>query len=159
MDFSSDFFLLSSDSLDASGGCELRFWGLCPDGPLLVRILNHKPVFFIPREVILPSGVSAERRELELMSFDGAPVDGLYFTTLSAYRDGRRRLADEGIRTWESDVRMEDRFLMERFITGSARISGIFLPDGKLRISVNPGIIPSDWRPRLTTLSLDIETG
>ena len=159
MEFSSDFFLLTSDSADVSGGCELRFWGLSREGPLLLRIPNHRPVFFIPRVAVLPPGISAERRELELLSFDGAPVDGLYFTTLSAYRDGRRRLTEEGIRTWESDVRLEDRFLMERFITGSARVIGSFLPDGKLRICDNPRISPSDWHPRLTTLSLDIETG
>jgi len=159
MEFSTDFFLLTSDSLDASGGCELRFWGLSPEGPYLVRISHHRPVFFIPRTAVLPLGISAERRELELVSFDDFPVDALYFTTMSAYRDGRRRLSADGIRTWESDVRMEDRFLMERFITGSARISGDYIPDGKLRISENPGITPSDWRPRLTTLSLDIETG
>ena len=159
MEFSSDFFLLTSDSADVSGGCELHFWGLGREGPLLLRIPNHRPVFFIPRKAVLPPGVSAERRELELLSFDDAAVDGLYFTTLSAYRDGRRKLTEEGIRTWESDVRLEDRFLMERFITGSARVNGSFLPDGKVRICDNPRISPSDWHPRLTTLSLDIETG
>ncbi len=159
VDFSSDFFLLTSDSLDASGGCELRFWGTTPEGPLLIRIPNHRPLFFIPRSTVLPRDIPGERRELELISFDGEAVDGLYFSTLSAYRDGRRRLTDEGIRTWESDVRMEDRFLMERFITGAARVEGRFLPDGKLRISENPKISPSEWRPELTILSLDIETG
>ena len=158
-DFTSDFFLLTSDSADSSGGCELRFWGLGPEGPLLIRIPNHRPVFFIPRTVVLPEGVQAERRQLELVSFDGAPADGLYFTTLFSYRDGRRRLTDAGVRTWESDVRPEDRYLMERFITGSARISGSYLQDGKLRVCDNPKMTPSNWRPQLTSLSLDIETG
>ena len=151
--------MLTSDSLDDSGGCELRFWGITPDGPLLIRIPNHKPLFFIRKDAVLPRDIHAERRELELITFEGEGVDGLYFSTLQAYREGRRRLAEEGIRTWESDVRMEDRFLMERFITGSARVEGRFLPDGKLKISNNPRLSPSDWRPGLTTLSLDIETG
>jgi DNA polymerase-2 len=159
MNFSTDFFLLTSDSADAAGGCELHFWGITPEGPLLLRIPNHRPVFFISREAVLPGGIPAERRQLELLSLEGTAVDGLYFSTLSAYRDSLRRLAADGIRTWESDVRMEDRFLMERFITGSAQISGDFLPDGKLRICDNPRISPSDWRPDLTILSLDIETG
>ncbi|RKX71982.1 MAG: hypothetical protein DRP60_14430, partial [Spirochaetes bacterium] len=64
MEFSSDFFLLTSDSADVSGGCELRFWGLSREGPLLLRIPKHRPVFFIPRNSVLPPGISAERREL-----------------------------------------------------------------------------------------------
>ncbi len=159
MEISSDFFLLTSDAADDRGGCELRFHGIGPEGPLLIRIPSHRPVFFIPRDAALPEGISAERRPLELTSFDGTPADGLYFITISAYRDGRRRLTEAGVRTWESDVRPEDRFLMERFITGSARVEGSGIKDGHLTIFDNPQFSPSDWRPVLTTLSLDIETG
>lgn len=90
---------------------------------------------------------------------DGQEVDGLYFPSLAAWREGRRVLSDAGIRTWESDVRPEDRYLMERFITGGAVLEGSSHQEGSTTVFENPGISSSDRRPRLTTMSLDIETG
>ncbi len=152
-------FLLTADAEDGGEGCCLRFWGIGRAGPVLVRIPHHQPVFFISRSAVLPAGFRAERRYLDLKGFDGSDVDGLYFQTASEYRDGRYRTSEAALRTWESDVRPEDRYLMERFINGSAHISGVPRREGHLTVFDEPRITPSEWRPRLKTLSLDIETG
>ncbi|MDF1567805.1 MAG: DNA polymerase II [Spirochaetaceae bacterium] len=155
----SDIFFLTSESSDRSGGCELRYWGIGPNGPILVRVPEHRPLFFISRDSVLPGEIRCERRPLELRGFDEKGVDGLYFSSLASYRDARFRLADSGVRTWESDVRPEDRFLMERFIRGSARIAGEVRQEGVLTTYPHPKLSPSEWCPSLRTLSLDIETG
>jgi len=156
---SSDFFLLTSGCADVGGLCELFFWGRGSEGPILVRISGHRPVFFIHSDVSLPADFGAERRQLKMSSFEGKSVDGLYFSSLAAYHRGRSRLTEAGIRTWESDVRPEERFLMERFIHGSARLKGKAIIRSRHWEFLNPKFEPLEWRPRLSTASLDIETG
>jgi len=128
-------------------------------GPILLRFTNHQPVFFIPSDATIPAGLNAQRRALELCSYDGKSIDGLYFPSMAALRHGLRRLSDSKIRTFESDIGPEDRFLMERFISGSASLNGSYRQNGIIREYENPSLKPSNYRPSLTTMSLDIETG
>ena len=179
----SEMFILTAEAEDSNGGCRLLFWCIGLEGPALIRIHDHRPIFFIEGsrsagkaagyargrpdsggdgeagDGELPAGIRCERRPLALAGLEGIPVDGLYFRTLKDYREARLRLSEMGIRMWESDVRPEDRYLMERFIAGSVRVRGAMHREGGLRIFDNPGLSPSDWRPGLSTLSLDIETG
>ena len=152
-------FLLTASARDVRGRCELEFRGNGPGGPCRIRIYPHEPLFFLFSDAVLPEGIEARRRKLDLVSLDGRPVDGLYFPSLTAWREGRRILAEAGVRTWESDVRPEDRYLMERFITGSAQVDGPSSQEGFTTVFENPRLTPSAGRPRLSTLSLDIETG
>jgi DNA polymerase-2 len=56
------------------------------------------------------------------------------------------------------DAKPHERFLMERFITGSMRLSGKAVRrDGVLHFE-NPSIKRGDWLPALSMLSLDLET-
>lgn len=179
----SEMFILTAEAEDSNGGCRLLFWCIGLEGPALIRIHDHRPIFFIEGsrsagkdagyargrpdsggageagDEELPAGIRCERRSLALAGLEGIPVDGLYFRTLEDYREARLRLSEMGIRMWESDVRPEDRYLMERFIAGSVRVRGAMHREGGLRIFDNPGLSPSDWRPGLSTLSLNIETG
>ena len=179
----SEMFILTAEAEDSNGGCRLLFWCIGLEGPALIRIHDHRPIFFIEGsrsagkaaghargrpdsagdgeagDGELPAGIRCERRSLALAGLEGIPVDGLYFRTLEDYREARLRLSEMGIRMWESDVRPEDRYLMERFIAGSVRVRGAMHREGGLRIFDNPGLSPSDWRPGLSTLSLNIETG
>ncbi len=152
-------FLLTASARDVQGGCELEYWGNGPAGPCRIRIHPHEPLFFIASDASLPEGINARRQSLELWGMDGRRVDGLYFPSLAAWREGRRILAENGVRTWESDVRPEDRYLMERFITGGARLEGFSRRDGITTVFENPRITPAAAGFHPTTFSLDIETG
>jgi len=68
-------------------------------------------------------------------------------------------LKEQHVRLYESDVRAEDRFLMERYIKSAVEIDGEPEITGNLRIFRNPRIRNTDYRPDLKWLSLDIETG
>ncbi len=152
-------FILTAECIDRNGSSELRFYGSGSSGPFLLIFKPHTPIFFTDSDVRfeLPSG--SERRSLELNSFGAKPVDGLYFKTADSYFTGRRMLKESGVRIYESDIRPEDRFLMERFINGSLAVEGKFRLEGKLRVYTNPVIKPADYRPTLSRLSVDIETG
>ena len=152
-------YILTADSLDTKNGCELRFYGTGQRGTFLLRYPGHKPVFFIGREcpAELTSGI--ERRGIDLTDFSGCPLDAVYFKSIDESFLIKKQLQQAGIRMYESDVRPEDRFLMERFINSSLCIEGRPVNRGSIEVFTNPVIRPSDFRPRLSTLSLDIETG
>ena len=152
-------FILTARSLDKGGNCELQFYCRGGGGPFLIRITNHKPLFFIDRSV--PSDITAGmvRRQLQLKSFSGGDVDGIYFNSLRAFFDGRSYLQQSAVRLYESDIRAEDRFLMERFINCGVTVDGKAENRGGLREYLNPAIAPAGFRPELKLLSFDIETG
>ncbi len=71
----------------------------------------------------------------------------------------RDRLAAAGIATYEADVRFAIRYLIDRGIRGALEIEG----EGREAPGVGlvfdePVLRPADWTPRLSVLSLDIET-
>lgn len=100
-----------------------------------------------------------ERRNVELASFGGTPVDALYFKTQPQLYKARKLLQDADIRTFEADILPQERFLMERFINGSVEITGKGrYRQGLLRFT-DPLLSPADYHPCFSVLSLDIETG
>ncbi len=152
-------FILTAHCLDAGGRCELHYYGKGINGPFKLVFSPHKPVFFIRRDTEQKFTSGIERREVNLTDIGNNPVDALYFNTLNGFFEARRHFRDTGVRMYESDIRAEDRFLMERFINGSLEIKGNPQKKGPLDIYYNPGIRPSGSRPSFTVLSLDIETG
>jgi len=152
-------FILTAHCLDINGRAELHYYCSGADGPFKLIFTPHKPVFFINRDTADELTEGIERRRVKLENFGGMPVDALYFTSLNRYFETRRSFRDGGIRMYESDIRAEDRFLMERFINGSLAVEGTPQKNRTLRVFMNPRISPSDYRPVLRILSLDIETG
>src|SRR6201996_3831701 len=68
-----------------------------------------------------------------------------------------KRLANEGIELLEADIRPDDRYLVERFITASVVVD----VEGNAGAAtlVNPRLKPGEgYRPSLKLVSLDIET-
>ncbi len=54
-------FLLTTHARDVRSSCELSFRGNGKDGPCLIRIFPHKPLFFVAVDEVLPPGIDAER--------------------------------------------------------------------------------------------------
>ena len=111
---------------------------------------------FVPRDAVTHHGRRVAR---ELTTFDGRPVDALYFRSRRALYEERDRLRADGVETLESDVKPADRWVMERFITGGLSIEGPCRErKGILYFDRGVKVAPSDVRPKLTHLALDIET-
>jgi DNA polymerase-2 len=149
-------FILTRTSRDTGDGCELEYWVASESGPARVRIALHEPVFFV--ECGRGKVTGARREPLELATMPGVPVDGVYFRTLRQMREARESLDRQGVPAFESDVKPEDRFLMERFVRGSCLIEGEATAKPGYREFANPVLRPSDETPQFKVLSLDIET-
>lgn len=149
-------FLLSREWRDQDDGIELILWARSNEGPVRVRIGRQEAVMFVPRDVVTHLGRRAER---ELTTFDGRPVDALYFRSRRMLYEERDRMRAEGLETLESDVKPADRWVMERFITGGLSIEGPCRErNGILYFDRGVKVAPLDIRPVLSHVALDIET-
>ncbi len=140
---------------------ELVFWAHSPRGPLRLVFPNQQAVCFIPRDTRLdPAAIPRlrERKLLNLRGLDGAAVDGLYFQNQRDLQQFREYAVRNSIQPYESDIKPHDRFLMERFITAPFEVLGEPVQKPGYQEMVNPRLRPASFEPRLTYVSLDIET-
>jgi len=157
-------YLLTRHWRDTPSGTEVEFWLATDDGPYCVRLPRRSSVAFIPAEqreqaeAVLRDERAIELRPLDLRDFHRRPMLGLYCRQYRQLLKLEKRLRENGIDVYEADVRPPERYLMERFITASVLFrgwphadGGRILLDGVLKAA--PG-----YRPRLRTVSLDIET-
>lgn len=107
------------------------------------------------------SVTTAERPENEpqMTTMDGESAVRIEVTTeraLSVVNDALRR---GGVRTYEADIDVVDRYLMDRGIHGAIRITGEPRTGRHVDfVYTNASIAPADWQPELVVLSVDIET-
>lgn len=149
--------LLTRSWSESSSGLRFVYWLATDQGPARLTVRGQEATFFIDRAE--PPG-PGRRRPVELTSFDGRPVDAVSFSSqreLLARRDAMRAAA---LRTFESDVRPHDRYLMERFVTGAAHVTGrVVRADGFLDVSdARVKAASARTAPALSVASLDIET-
>lgn len=168
-------FLLSSRWHDDGDKTWLTFWWATPEGPL--RTCIEQPcVCFIAREhrasaelAIRSLGWPVTLKDVSMRLFDGRDALACYLPSAYLYR-WRDVLRGQDVNVWEIDIRPTDRYLMERFVAGGAEV-------GYERIEQHPQaqhsgknssqgwqeafkaqIKPSNYRPNLKCLSIDIET-
>jgi DNA polymerase II len=150
-----DAFLLSREWREGDSGVAIVLWARAAEGPVRVRFSRLEAVMFVPRG----TEARADRRvPRPLATLQGVPVDALYFRSQRKLVEERDRIRASGGVAFESDVKPHERFLMERFVTGSMRLRGQgSMRDGVLHLE-NPAIETADFRPTLSVLSLDLET-
>ncbi len=150
-----DAFLLSRDWRDRDAGIEITLWGRTPEHPVRARFTGIEAVMFVPRGT---EAWADRRAELPLTTPQGAPVDALYFRSQRRLLDERERIRATGGVAFESDVKPHERFLMERFVTGSLQLRGRPSLRGNVLTFDNPAIRTADVCASLSVLSLDLET-
>jgi DNA polymerase-2 len=157
-------FLLTRHWRDTDAGVEVEFWVATDEGARRVRIAPQPAVAFIPEEqrpsaeLALQGQRGWELRPLALTDFQHRPVLGLYCRQYRQLLRLEKRLRQHGVDVYEADVRPPERYLMERFITAPVEYRGQpaegdpgLLLDGHLKPC-------AAYRPRIRTVSLDIET-
>ena len=150
-----DAFLLSREWHDGDSGVEIVLWARSPGSPVRARFSGQEAVMFVPRDAYARADRRASR---PLATLRGDPVDALYFRSQRALVAERDRIrAAMGV-AYESDVKPQERFLMERFVTGSIRLLGAGEKRGGVLHFDNPKVKATDIRPTLSVLALDIET-
>lgn len=159
-----DGFLLTRNWRDTPLGIELEYWFATDAGPVCALVRGEHSVFFLEQAALasarglLDAEPGVEVRPVALRSFPLRPVVGVY---CPGYRQARR-LADAlrglGLDPLEADINPADRFLMERFVTGSALLQGEPRRLGRHIMLDNPAVKTGEYRPALKVVSLDIET-
>ena len=151
-------FILSNSQIIRDKVTQLMFQGRLSDGRRFHWTVTRPGlVFFIDRDKnLVPPG--AFRKSLDLRNLRGKPVDALYFHTTSELIRARQACGSHSIPTYEADVNLVSRFLMERFIKG-----GVFFKSQPVKIENNtfyfldPKVKGTDFAPVLKLLSIDIE--
>lgn len=157
-------FLLTRQARDVSGQTKIELWLSTPQGPSQLIIRGEKPVFFVAqsqleqcKSIAEQENLFAEWRPLELTSFDLEPLAACYTTTIKHSQQLSRALQLADITVLEDDIRLADRYLMERFIKGGVEFSGIeqLAPQSRQFTSVK--CRQGSYTPDLKVVSLDIE--
>ncbi|NLT52312.1 MAG: DNA polymerase II [Ignavibacteria bacterium] len=153
-------FLLTEEWRERNAKNELVFMAVPQEGkPVEIIINNFRPVFFIQRESKIPtSSFISERKPVNMKTFEGKPLDALYFRSQYDLKNYEEILRKSGVQPYESDINPSQRYLMERFINLGMEITGDFKGNENLETFINPEIKPCKIIPEFKILSLDIET-
>jgi DNA polymerase-2 len=157
-------FLLTRHWRDTATGTEVEFWLATDDGPRHIRLAPQSSVAFIPAEqreqaeAVLSGERAVELRALAMRDFRQRPVLGLYCRHYRRLLALEKRLRENGIDVYETDVRPPERYLMERFITGPVWFGGQAGSGGNSPLTDSQMKPANGYRPSLKLVSLDIET-
>jgi len=151
-------FIVSSTQVIRDNASRLIFQGRLSDGRRFHWIVTRPGiVFFINRDEDWTSP-GASRKNVELSNLRGELVDALYFRNTPELNRARNASESRKIFTYEADVNLVARFLMERFIHGSVAFENE--PDNvknNILYFIDPKVKPTDFTPVLKMLSIDIE--
>lgn len=149
-------FLLTRQWRDTPPGVELSYWVKTDKGIVHLIIPQQQAVCFIRQKQKL--NLNAERKPLQLKTLQHEAVDGLYFKQQRDLNQLREHLSHNKKLLLESDIKPADRYLMERFVNASLKIQGHFTQKQEYLECYNPKIAPTETKPDLSWVSLDIET-
>ncbi|MFT5676595.1 MAG: DNA polymerase-2, partial [Paraglaciecola sp.] len=164
-------FILTRHQREIAGETFLEFWLVGDDGPVKLITPIQQPVFFIPQhqhdqlhEILNTAQIPFSYKNLVLKDFDSQPVAGVYFNKPSQLYNAKECLKQQNITCYEDDIRLSERFLMERFVYGGAQYSGTSLEHDpqsqkqlRHQIFTNTHLKPSEYIPSFSILSIDIE--
>ncbi len=164
-------FILSRQWRETEEGQDLIYWIASDRGPVRICICSEPSIFFVRKRdgdrLNRLLGSSSNHKndwriaDVALKTFDenqSEPAQACYFSTQKSLNFARARLESLDIPCYEPDIRPTDRYLMERFVTGSLEVRGdIRQRDGFLEC-VDPKLSAAEYQPDLKILSLDIET-
>jgi DNA polymerase-2 len=163
-------FLLTRKQYDRNGGCVFELWVKSDDGVHQLVIENEKAVCFAfesdKAEILAlcqQTQLNIAFKDLELTSFDGQAVFGLYSESLKDYHRLRKLTEERRIELLEADIKPIDRYLMERFIQGELCFTGVehlkskSLQSKSVSVFNHAQIKQGLCNPSLSTLSVDIE--
>lgn len=141
-------FILKGSSFDYDNLTVIKLYGQSDKGSFVATINQFQNYFFIE-----------SREPTSFKSLDGKWVEKIMCRTQDELNKLKQDFITKGIRTFESDIKALDRYLMDNDIFAQVRIQG----DGVMKNGVlsfdNPKITKGDYYPTCKILSFDIETG
>ena len=160
-------FILTTQAVEHGDGTCLECWLQTADGPVKVVTAAQKIPFFIlqsaaqhAQSLLDASQISYQYQALQLSTFEHQAVGAVYFSHPRHAFNARELLKNAGITCFEDDIRLSERYLMERFIYGSARVSGLRAAtpaEQGFSVFTQARLKPADYHPSFSLLSLDVE--
>ncbi|MCL2183619.1 MAG: hypothetical protein FWB85_09150 [Chitinispirillia bacterium] len=153
-------FLLTANCRDNGPRCEITLWAAGePGARARITVTDFRPVFFCPRTVpAAETAAAAERKPLPMRSLSSGDADCLYFNTYAAMQQTARHLRDNGYPVFESDINPLARYLMERMVSGSMRVTGNPRRWGNFTAVVNPHLRGGTFVPNFRAMAVCIDT-
>ena len=126
-------FLLTRTVQDSAQGLTIYLWVKTAHEVVELVINNELALFFVEQsqaeqaEALLAEHkiLLVKTEPLSLKTFKQQAVSGLYFRRLGDFYAARDVLKKENIKCYEDDIRPDDRYLMERFITAGIEFIGV----------------------------------
>ncbi|MBR9873691.1 MAG: DNA polymerase II [Vibrionaceae bacterium] len=157
-------FLLTRQARDIQGQTQIELWVSTKAGPTQLLIHGEKPVFFIyqadleqARELAQASKLHVEFRLLEIKTFEHTALVACYTKLTRDAISLQGNLTHHDITTYEGDIRLADRYLMERFIRGGIEFTGNQQDYNGYQRVQHAKCRSGDYEPKLQVVSLDIE--
>ena len=139
----------------------VMLFGRLENGENFVSFNYMKPYFFILKNDLKKAlkVQKFEHEETKLFDFDGKKVVKVFLELPPEVPKLRKVLNDEGIKTFEADVRFARRFLIDREIKSCIDIDGDYESEDYIdRVYKDPEVKASDSNVKLGVMSVDIET-
>lgn len=156
--------ILSRHTVQHSGTAWLHYYIKTSAGPVLVQVPQAEYVCFcatsdLPRLQALPESAKVRMVDLPLKNFNCDPVTAIYASTSQVLRQVIRGAVDLGIPLFETDIRPEHRYLIERYIALDVEFIGQFEPKtaGNLARFTATRARKSSVDIQLKAISLDFE--
>ncbi len=166
-------YIVDASYIVEDDGAYVYLYGRLENGESFLTINKYKPYFFIrqadtQKARALIKGTKYENAVFEdtsFKNFSNKLVTKITLLNPKDVPDLRKLLKDEGIESYEADIRFVQRFLMDKDIKMTMNIEGEYKRGSGLqrvdRIYEEPRLTPvadSDFFPELKIISVDIET-
>ncbi|RQW63411.1 DNA polymerase II [Vibrio viridaestus] len=158
-------FLLTHQVREVNGQSSLEFWVTTDNGPTRLVIPQQTHCYFASEEyaqkieeLARTAQLVIEIKKVNLNTFEQIPVVAIYTQTLTSANQLASLCHEHDIILYEDDIRLAERYLMERFIKGGLefvgqprehRFSHLEFHDVRCRAA--------DYTPHLKLVSLDLE--
>jgi DNA polymerase-2 len=156
-------FILTRQARDVAGRTQIDLWLATAAGPTQLIISGERPVFFVRQadkdsvtQLATRLNLPFQLHALELQDFELAPVAACYTQTVRQSIALAAALCQQDILTYEADIKLADRFLMERFIQGSIEFTGSPVSAAHKKFA-QVKCRPGHYIPKLRVVSLDLE--
>ncbi|MDC5853560.1 DNA polymerase II [Vibrio europaeus] len=155
-------FVLTRQARDIKGTTQIDLWLSTPQGPTQLLIEGEKTVFFVfqdqlERAKAQTQNLQIEWKTLPLKDFALRPVAACYCHSIKQAQSLSDHLKQQEIVVLEDDIRLADRYLMERFIQGSLEFTGVVQSNVSHLRFKQVKCRQGDYTPELKVVSLDIE--
>lgn len=157
-------FVLTKQQFKTQNGFALCYWLATDHGPVRAIVDQQEAVFFIlasdlewATNALADQHIQVRSSVLPLKTFQQQIVAALYFRSLTDFYNAKKYLSAHHIRILEGDIRHSERYLMERFIRGSAQVAGNLKRGQSFSTLSSTKMKSCNYLPTLKMLSLDIE--